>query len=305
MLNIWRLKLLVQFQTLGTMQRVSEVMHTSIATVSQQLSLLEDETNTKLFEKVGRKVQLTHEGLALVDNVRPVLNQLDDIENSLQDNTDEIQGTVRIAAFTSALEKMVIPVAARLAQQHPKLQIRLTELDPDTSLPALDAFQFDLAVVAYSEKSPLLEQRHRNVMKLGSDRLKVLVSDKHPLSKRSQLKMDDLKNQNWVLEPEGTYLCEYTKALCRDAGFEPNVVNVVQSYLPMHSMIAANIGIGILPELAIIESVEGIRVIDLEPDAIREIYLVMRKNTTTTRAMNIVVEYLINETNDLSRYLAG
>ena len=52
MLNIWRLKLLAQFQTLGTMQRVSEVMHTSIATVSQQLNLLEQETNIILFEKV-------------------------------------------------------------------------------------------------------------------------------------------------------------------------------------------------------------------------------------------------------------
>ncbi|WP_413284281.1 LysR family transcriptional regulator [Vibrio sp. MA40-2] len=300
MLNIWRLKLLVQFQTLGTMQRVSEVMHTSIATVSQQLSLLEQETNTILFEKVGRKVQLTHEGHALVEKTRPILNQLNDIEQSLKDNLAEVQGTVRIAAFTSALEKIVIPAVSLLSQHYPKLQMRLTEMDPDTSLPALDTYQLDVAVVAYSKKQHLLEQSHRNVIKLGSDRLKALVSNKHPLAKKTRITIDELKDESWVLEPEGTYLYEYTQELCRNAGFEPNIINVVQSYLPMHTMIAANIGIGILPELAIIESVEGICVLDLEPDPTRDIYLVVRNNTTTTRAMNAVTESLINNKNPLT-----
>ena len=89
---------------------------------------------------------------------------------------------------------------------------------------------------------------------------------------------------------------DYTKKLCRDAGFEPNVRHVVQSYLPMHSMIAENLAIGILPELAIIKSIKGIRVLDIQPEATRDIYLVTRKNTTTTRAMDIVTEALANST---------
>ncbi|GGF59969.1 LysR family transcriptional regulator [Alteromonas lipolytica] len=292
MLNIWRLKLLVQFQTLGTMQRVSEVMHTSIATVSQQLSLLEEETTLILFEKVGRKVQLTHEGLALVDKVRPVLNQLADIEHSIKDNAEDVQGTVRVAAFTSALEKIVIPATVRVSSTHPKLQIRLTEMEPESSLSALDTYQFDVAIVAYSEKPHLLESSHRQVIKLGTDDLKVVVSEQHPLATQKQIHMEQLKDEKWILEPEGTYLREQTKQLCRQAGFEPNVVNVVQSYLSMHSMIAAELGIGILPELAIINSVPGIRIVNIKPLASRDIYLVTRKNATTTRAISIMSEAL-------------
>lgn len=291
MLNIWRLKLLVQFQTLGTMLRVSEIMHTSIATVSQQLSLLEEETNIKLFEKAGRRVKLTHEGQALVNKVRPVLNQLELIENSLNDTSDDIQGTVRIAAFTSALEKLVIPVVSKLSDLYPKIQIRLTEMDPDISIPALDACQFDLAIVAYAEKPHLLEEHHREVIKLGNDRLMLLVSDKNPLAKDSQVNIENLKEENWILEPEGTFLYDYVKKLCLSAGFEPNVINVVQSYLSMHSMIAENLAIGILPELAIIESVKGIRILNLQPEPTRNIYLVARKNTST-RAMRIVTKAL-------------
>jgi len=57
-------------------------------------------------------------------------------------------------------------------------------------------------------------------------------------------------------------------------------------------MIAENLGIGILPELAIIKSIKGIRVLALQPNTTRDIYLVARKNSTTTRAMHIVTESL-------------
>lgn len=294
MLNIWRLKLLAQFQTLGTMQRVSEVMHTSIATVSQQLNLLEQETNTVLFEKVGRRVQLTHEGNAFVEKIRPVLNQLDLIESSLKDSSEEVQGTVRIAAFTSALEKIVIPAVSQLSKTYPKIQVLLTEMEPDSSIPLLDAFQFDLAIVAYSEKPDLLEQSQRKVTKLGKDQLMVLVSEESPIANLDQVTIEDLKQQNWVLEPEGTYLNEYTRQLCRNAGYAPSVVNVVQSYLSMHSLIVENLGIGILPEMAIMKSMKGIRVLPLYPKAEREIYLVARKNTATTRALKIVTEAIFD-----------
>ena len=292
MLNIWRLQLLVQFEALGTMQRVSEAMYISIATVSQQLSILEKETNTILFEKNGRKVQLTHSGQALVNKVRPVLNQIELIENSLNDTSNMIQGTVRIAAFASALQAFVIPAVSKLSKIYPNLQIRLTEMEPDISISALDAYQFDLAVVFYSERPPLLEQSHQRGIKLGSDRLMVLVGDENPLAKKSQVNIEDLKEENWVLEPDGAYLCEYTKRLCHDAGFEPNVINVVQSYLAMHSMIAENLAIGILPKLAVMESIKGIHVLDLQPEAIRDIYLVTRKAKATTRSIQIVIQSL-------------
>jgi len=276
------------------MQQVSEVMCTSIATVSQQLSLLEKETNRKLFEKVGRRVQLTHEGQALVKKVRPVLNQLEDIESDLNDTSEEIQGTVRIAAFTSALDKRIVPVIAKLAKRYPKLQVRLTEIEPDISIPALDAYQFDLVIVAYAEKTHLLEQSHRKVVKLGQDRLMILLSDENPLAKKTHVSIEDLQEENWILEAEGSYLSDYANKLCRSAGFEPNVTHVVQSYLLMHSMISENLGISILPELAIIKSIKGISVREIQSEATREIYLVTRENKSTTRAMNIVTEALAN-----------
>lgn len=290
MLNIWRLQLLVQFEALGTMQRVSDAMYISIATVSQQLSLLEKETNTILFEKKGRRVQLTHEGHLLVKKVKPLLNQLEYIEKSLNDTANVVQGTVRIAAFTSAMQTFVIPAVSELSKTYPDLHIRLTEMEPDMSLPALDAYQFDLAIVYCAEQLSLIEQNNRNCMMLGKDYLMALVNDKSSLAKKNEITIEELKNENWVMEPEGTFLSEYTKRLCRDAGYEPNVINIIQNYLVMHSMIAESLAVGVLPKLAIIDSIEGIHRIKIQPEASRSIYAVTRKVQDTARALQIVAK---------------
>ena len=89
MLNIWRLQLPVQFEVLGTMQLVSEVMHVSKSMVSQQLNALEHETGTVLFERAGRQVRLTAAGHDLATRVRPILGQLEYIGNSLNEANDE------------------------------------------------------------------------------------------------------------------------------------------------------------------------------------------------------------------------
>ncbi|WP_445506165.1 LysR substrate-binding domain-containing protein [Niallia sp. 03190] len=294
MLNTWRLQLLVQFETLGTMHRVAEVMYISTATVSQQLNLLEKETNTILFEKIGRRVQLTHAGRALVEQVKPVLNQLELIKNSLSDTSDVIQGTVRIASFSSALRAIVIPAVSKLSKRFPQLQIRLSEMEPDGSLPALDSHQFDLAVVAYFEKPHSLKQNDRRLIKLGTDRLMVLVGDENPLIEHPHVSIDELIEENWVIEPDGTYLSEYTKNLCRTAGFQPNVMNIFQSYSSIQTVVAQNLAIGILPKLAVTEQVDGVHLLNLQPELTRHIYLVARRSQATLRSIQIVTE-AINE----------
>lgn len=306
MLSMWRLKLLVQFHTLGTMQRVSEAMHTSIATVSQQLNLLEQETEMILFEKVGRNVQLTPEGCALAEKARPILNQLDILESSLKDDiSTEIKGTIRIASFTSALKSIVIPAVSILSKRYTQLDIRLIEMEPDKSIPALDAFQLDLAVVAYSDKPHLLEQQHRKVIKLGTDCLMALVGKQHPLAKhKKKLPIALLKDEYWVSEREGTFLSEYTRTLCRQAGFEPNVTNIMQSYQSMHDMIAENLVVGVLPELAVIKSRKEIQPLMLVPKATRDVYLVTRKNALSSRAMQAITEVIARQSEEVFRNLS-
>ncbi len=288
MLSTWRLQLLVQFAALGTMRKVSESSCISMATVSQQLHLLEKETNLILFEKVGRHIRLTDDGLALVEKARPILNNLEVLETSIKDAAQEVRGTVRLSAFTSALLSLVVPVVSNLHDEYPEIDIRLTEREPYLSIPALESYQTDMAIISYSKKISLLEQRNTNCIYLGHDTLMVLVSDKDPLARQEKVRIEELRDRKWILEAGNTYLNSYIKELCYKADFVPCVDHEIQSYFLMHKMIAENMAIGILPNLAIIDSIPGIAKLKLVPMAPREMYLITRKEQT--KAIKILTE---------------
>lgn len=105
MLNPWRLKLLRQLQLLGTVRAVAEAERMSPSGVSAQLALLEDETKTALFERAGRRLRLTDAGMTLATQAAELLDRMEAIEAQMVDVGTEPAGVVRVAAFSSAMQR--------------------------------------------------------------------------------------------------------------------------------------------------------------------------------------------------------
>lgn len=293
MFNTWRLQLLVQFEVLGTMHRVAEVMHVSTSTVSQQLSLLEKETNTVLFERVGRQVQLTLAGHEFVKQIRPILGELELIGNAMSGRSATLQGTVRVASFASGLRSVVIPAVERVRAQYPTIDVKLYEMEPGQSIPSLDSQQIDVAIVAYFGKTAL-DPRNHELTELGSDGLKILVGERNPLAGRASVGIADLADQRWAVEFDSAYLSEYLKHLCRDAGFAPVIDGVFASYSAMREAVRRNLMICALPELAI-PSREGVKVLDLAPARTRRVFMITRSSQRNMQTMRMVCEEIRRE----------
>src|SRR5262245_3612545 len=102
-LNPWRLRLLSQLETYGTVRAVAQAANMSASSVSQQLAVLEAETHTQLLERVGRRVRLTPTGLILAHRARAILDHMDSVEAELRSLGDEPTGLVRLGAFQSTI----------------------------------------------------------------------------------------------------------------------------------------------------------------------------------------------------------
>nr|WP_054755838.1 LysR substrate-binding domain-containing protein [Liquorilactobacillus satsumensis] len=290
MLNTWRLQLLVQLSKLGgTMRLVAEAMLISPATVSMQLKILETETSTVLLEKIGRNVKLTAAGQRLVKEVSPILNQLESVTNELQDSAQEVQGTVRIAAFSSALRALVLPAVAQVNDSYPQIKIILNEMEPDQSLPGLQAHQFDIALIAQLGTGNALTDPEYQLINLGADQLQVLVNQASPLAKNESISIDLLKEQAWMLEPDTAYLTKAVRRLCQQAGFSPNVSGICQSYTTLQAAVSHNWAIGVLPTLAVTQTA-NVKLLNLQPATLRQIFLAVRKPQARVRAIQIVVQ---------------
>lgn len=289
MLNIWRLQLLVQFEVLGTMQQVADVMHVSKSTVSQQLNLLEQETGVTLFERIGRQVRLTVAGRELCRKVRPVLGQLELIGNSLGESDDKVIGTVHVASFSSAMSSFVLPALQKLSGKYPQLESKVSELEPNLSLPLLDSRQIGIAIVAYLGRGGNLQRFERAVTPIGSDRMQILVSRDNPLARHESVSIEDLADSVWAMEQVDAYLPSYMTSLCKAAGFMPKTGGVFTSYSAMKKAVKLNMMICALPTLAIAADVDdSIITLPLVPGHTRRIFMVTRNSQKNMHTIDVV-----------------
>ncbi len=276
MLDVWRLKLLVQFDTLKTMHRVAEVMAVTTATVSTQLKLLETQTNSTLFEKVGRNVALTATGKQLVKQVRPILDELEEVERTLNAPRNDDRGIVRIGAFSSSLQTLVVPAVTQVKDQHAGISFVLSEMEPPESLAALSSHQIDLAIIGYIGELMTIPDE-LTAIELGTDQLQVLLHDRNPLAAQTGVSIADLREQDWAMEPQGAYLTDRLWRLCQDAGYQPRQVATFQDYAAIRAAVQHHFAIGVLPGIAIPTHLSHVRAVPLVPHQRRHFYLVSRR----------------------------
>ncbi|MEW2359161.1 LysR substrate-binding domain-containing protein [Spirillospora sp. NPDC029432] len=219
MLDLHRLRLLRELKHRGTLAAVAEALSYSPSSISQQLSVLEKEAGVRLLEPVGRRVRLTPQAEILVAHTEAVLERLERAEAELAASLRDITGVLRIAAFQTAALALVPDALSRLRERHPALRVEVTECEPETALPALTARDFDLVIAEEYPGSP--EARHAEIEQedLCRDEIRLALpgvpADAEGLRAGAEVP--------WVMEPAGTASRRWATALCRGAGFEPDV----------------------------------------------------------------------------------
>lgn len=133
MLDVRRMRLLLELSRRGTIAAVAEALAYSPSAVSQQLGVLEKEAGTALLEPFGRRVRLTPEGEALAAHAETILTELERAEADLSASSGEVRGTLRIAAFQSAVLTLLPDALIDLSRDHIDLRVEATEMEPEAS----------------------------------------------------------------------------------------------------------------------------------------------------------------------------
>ncbi|MFD0441906.1 LysR family transcriptional regulator [Streptomyces indonesiensis] len=215
----------------GTLAAVAAALSCSPSSVSQQLSQLEAEVGVRLLEPVGRRVRLTEQAEILVAHTEAVLERLEHAEADIATSLTDLTGTLRIASFQTATLALVPGMPSLLRDRHPGLRAHITQMPPETAIPALQARDFDLVVAEEypgnpNPRPPGLEQEdlfddplHLSLPARAGER-----SDTGPGPKGGPTaSLRSLTGLPWAMEPEGTAARHWAMTLCRNAGFEPDV----------------------------------------------------------------------------------
>ena len=147
MLDLRRLRLLHELHRRGTVGAVAEALRYSPSTVSQQLGVLQREAGTALFEPAGRRLRLTDAALVLVAHAEELLAAAERAEADLDAAAaGAVAGVVRVGSFQTASLHLLLPAMTALADDHPGVEIRLVEAEPEPALEALRSHALDLVL---------------------------------------------------------------------------------------------------------------------------------------------------------------
>lgn len=247
MLDVRRLRFLVELSRRETIAAVAEALHMSPSGISQQLALLEREAGAALLERVGRGVRLTEAGLRLAERGADILAALELAQTELRSGVQQPTGTCRVAAFGSAARALV-PSLLDCQQRHPGLRVELVESEPEIAVPAMLSGEFDLVVSEEYPGNTAAPPRHVHREVLGTDPLEIVVAP-------SLLRGRDLAKTGgdlpWALEPVGAASRAWAVQHCFGLGFTPTVqfesCDLDLLLLVVHQGAAA----GILPRLVL------------------------------------------------------
>ncbi|WP_067688979.1 LysR substrate-binding domain-containing protein [Nocardia jejuensis] len=250
MYDIRRLILLRDLAEHITMTAVSELHGITTSAVSQQLRILEEEVGTVLTRKEGRVLRLTSAGRVLVDHTSRIIAALEEAESAVAATAEQITGVLTLATFRTAQTRLALPVAAQLREQYPRLRVRVVDLMPVDSVPAVRQQEVDLAIsYAYSFRArdlPLgLESEY-----LFSDPLVLLAPD----ALRERVRQHGLvavRDADWITARDGAPSIASVLYACRESGFAPRIEHRSASFAAMAEMVEYGLGVTIVPQMSV------------------------------------------------------
>src|SRR5947209_3717749 len=268
MLNLGRLQILCEVINRGSFSAAADALSYTQSAVSQAIARLEAETGTTLVVRDRRGIRPTAAGSTLVTHAEAIFAQVDAAEADLAAVLGVRAGRLRVASFPSAGGTLMPLAVAAFRRTHPDVALTLAEGEPEEIGPRLRAGEFDLALLfEFPGVQPRRERPGAGLrsVTLLEDPMDVALPADHPLASTPALTLADLRDQQWVQTSAASPCARHVVRSCLAAGFEPDVAFESDDYDTVQGLVAAGVGVALIPRLALTRVHHGIVVRALSP----------------------------------------
>ena len=280
-----RLRLLLELSRLGSMREVAEELHITTSTVSQQLAVLAKEAGATLIEPDGRRVRLTPAGRRLAAHAVTILAAVDAARLDL-DADAEPAGSLRVAGFATAVRRSLLPVAAVLTRDHPRVGLRIHEHEPAEAFALLATDAVDLALTYDYNLAPAAFDPAVEAVALWEAPWSLGVPASSPASRFA-----DCAQSPWIVNSRNTADEDVVRTVAALEGFEPRVGHRADSLDLVQDLIVAGLGVGLLPADA--PALPGVRLLPLTDPQVRlRSYAVTRRGRSGWPPLALVLRLL-------------
>ncbi len=273
--------------------------HVAQPSLSQQIIKLEEELGAKLFHRFRRRVRLTEYGRAFFPKAQDILRAVSLAKSELHEMTDSARGTLKIGVIPTIAPYLLPKVLPSFSKKFPEVDIAITEDITPILLQKLEETALDVAIVALPVQGTVLVRQE-----ILRERLFLVASSNHALCRNGSACLKDLVTEPFLLLKEGHCFRDTAIAACKRVKVTPNVVFESGHFSTILGMVAAGMGISIVPEMAV-EQRHGCKFIPIEDErAVRRIGVVRLQSHFRSRPQREFLEHLAAYTSGMRTHSA-
>jgi DNA-binding transcriptional LysR family regulator len=300
MLNASRLNVLREVVAHGSFSEAADALSYSQSAVSQAIATLEGELGAPLIERDRRGVRPTAAGAALVGHAEGILARMGDAEAEVAAIAGGRGGRLRLASFPTAGATLVPQAVARFRASHPGVEVSLAEGESEEIAPRLRAGDFDIVLLFEFEGVGERLTAGIRRFELLDDPLHLAVGVGHRLARREDLRLEDLREEPWIQTSASSPCARHVVRSCHAAGFEPRVSFESDDYQTVQGLVAAGVGVALIPKLALSAVREDIHVRALSPGSpVRKVFAATPRAAAVTPAVATMLDVLREATRAL------
>lgn len=228
---------------LGSFTRAAEALGYSQPALSRSIARLEEELGQPLFERQTRAIALTEAGKLLLARAQQILAMVSDAKAEIKD--DGQSGQIRIAAIPTIAPYFLPQFLADFRRDFPLATVLVQEDTTDNLLRKVNDGEVDIAVLARP-----VEARYLHVEDLFEEELLLVMAADHPLSKKRQIRIEDVETQPFVLLNETHCLTDNVLAFCHQKSFHPVSVERTSQLATIQELVALQHGVSLVPAMA-------------------------------------------------------
>ncbi len=279
-MDMEQLRLFVTVAHYSSMSRAASELSISQSAVSQSISRMEDELGVKLFTRKYRGLVLCEAGRSFYGHAMNILGELDDARREITEQKGTVSGTIHLRVLVaSALIPRLLFEFLRL---YPLVQFEMVQQH--------NMDDFDLSISATTEEIP-----EGGEFVLDEEIVLAVPSSDHSFSARSSVRLEEARNEKYIMMRQGSPLRVLCNKFCRQAGFEPKVVFEGDNPSVVREMISMGLGVAFLPCVSWHNIVdENIHLLHIgEPDCRRRVYITSPRSRRESVAVSTFKAYAI------------
>jgi LysR family hydrogen peroxide-inducible transcriptional activator len=270
----------------GSFTRAAAEEGVAQPSLSQQIVKLEQTMGSKLFDRLGRSVQLTEYGRTLLPQALAILQQANEARSTLESLRRGVGGHLSVGCIPTLTPYFLAPRLSDFARRFPEVELRLMEETTPKLVELLQAGRLDLALVGLPVTSPEML-----CSELFREPIWVVVGKGHRLAAQDHVKVMDLRGEKMLLLKEGHCFRDDALRICKRVRMPFHAMFETDQFSSIFPIVASGLGITLAPQMAA-QTAEDCRLLPLERETFRRVgYIRVRRHVAGT-AQRAFVDWL-------------